>query len=366
MIDFGYNLLVNPSATNGLTGWTAMNVTQEINGCTGYCFRFDTIAYLKQNINLDTSITNIFYISCYFKPQTVVNISQVQAYIKVTVFYSDNTKDIFYIICTTTNSNWLMFGESITVNDKKTIVNASFEVITNGISGYFDDLFISEDYRTLDTPIWAHDSTITVIGVTETTIKISWTPAFGRNPLKIYRINYGEYIDISANVTTATITGLQPKTEYTISLAVVDINNKSNENGPTIKVTTLPDTQAPTWPPSAQIIVEGASENTLSIAWTAANDNVAVTQYRIYCNDIQVGTTSETTFTISNLNSDVAYKIAVDAGDAAGNFSSKIQTTGKTIKSYQVGSGVLELEALGGCINPKVIIPIYVFFTKLQ
>jgi hypothetical protein len=360
MIDFGPNLLVNPSAESGIDGWTAINVNKNPVGYTGACFGFGIDGYLKQFINIDTSITNIFYISCYFKPQVAINIPQVQAYLRAIVRYTDGTEDITIITCSCKSTIWAFFDGDIAINEQKTIREATFEAVTNGITGYFDEFFFAEDYRQLETPIWGHNAAITIDNIGITTIALHWTAAFGRNSLKTYRINCnGEYTDVSATQTSYTLTKLHPATKYDIQIAVVDVNNKSNEDGPKATATTLPDTIPPFFPPSAQVVVTGSTENSISIEWTAAQDNIGVAKYRIYCNDTQVGTTQNTNFTVSNLIPLTSYTLAIDAIDAAGNASGKIQTTGQTTKSYEYGSGVLELEMLGGCVSPNVIMPEY-------
>lgn len=117
------------------------------------------------------------------------------------------------------------------------------------------------------------------------------------------------------------------------------------------------DTQAPTVP--ASLRRTGATSSTASIRWNASTDNVGVTGYRVYRNGQQVGTSSNTTFTDSSLQSSTAYAYTVRAFDATNNVSGvsnavSITTdsggsTGGTInKRVSMGSDDAEEFASGG------------------
>lgn len=97
-----------------------------------------------------------------------------------------------------------------------------------------------------------------------------------------------------------------------------------------------PDTQAPTVPTGLGIA--GTTTSTISLSWTASNDNVGVAGYKIFrctgaCSpNTQVGTSTTTSFTSSGLAASTTYSYAVSAYDAAGNtsaLSSAIQGTTK-------------------------------------
>ena len=95
-----------------------------------------------------------------------------------------------------------------------------------------------------------------------------------------------------------------------------------------------PDTQAPTAPTNfAATTVSGSQIN---LSWTAATDNVGVTNYLVEqcldssCTFSQVGTTTGTTFNATGLNSGTAYDFRVRATDAAGNLGSYSNTASAT------------------------------------
>jgi chitodextrinase len=83
--------------------------------------------------------------------------------------------------------------------------------------------------------------------------------------------------------------------------------------------TPVPDTQAPTAP--SNLRSTGRTATTVSLAWDAASDNVAVTGYDVYRDGVKVGTTASLSFTDSNLIASTTYAYTVRAFDAANNDS---------------------------------------------
>src|SRR5436309_2205740 len=81
------------------------------------------------------------------------------------------------------------------------------------------------------------------------------------------------------------------------------------------------DSTPPAAPQSLRATV--ATRTSLSMTWTAASDNVAVSGYRIYVDGTAAGDTTATSFTLGGLSCGHDYEISVDAVDAVGNRSSK-------------------------------------------
>ena len=78
-----------------------------------------------------------------------------------------------------------------------------------------------------------------------------------------------------------------------------------------------------TQPPSAprNLTVTSKTSGSVSLKWNASTDNVGVAGYAIYANGSQVGTTSSTSYTVTNLSPSTTYTFVVKAYDAAGNLS---------------------------------------------
>ena len=99
------------------------------------------------------------------------------------------------------------------------------------------------------------------------------------------------------------------------------------------------DTQAPTVP--ASLRKTGATSSTASIRWNASTDNVGVAGYRIYRNGQQVGTTSNTSFTDTSLQSSTAYTYMVRAFDATNNLSGASSAVSVTTESGGTGGSTI-------------------------
>jgi len=87
---------------------------------------------------------------------------------------------------------------------------------------------------------------------------------------------------------------------------------------------TVADQAAPSVP--AGLAAPTRTATTIALSWTAATDNVGVTGYKIYRGGTQVGTSSTTNYTDSNLTPSNNYSYTVAAYDAAGNTSAQSST----------------------------------------
>ncbi|MBV6646863.1 MAG: T9SS type A sorting domain-containing protein, partial [Cyclobacteriaceae bacterium] len=82
------------------------------------------------------------------------------------------------------------------------------------------------------------------------------------------------------------------------------------------------DTQPPTAP--TNLSASGISASGFSISWDASSDNIGVTGYNVYVDGVLDGTTSLVSYSISGLSASTAYDVEVEATDAAGNLSTRV------------------------------------------
>ena len=105
------------------------------------------------------------------------------------------------------------------------------------------------------------------------------------------------------------------------------------------------DTQAPTVPTG--LTAASVTQNSLSLSWTAATDNVGVTAYEVYQNGVLLnGNVTTTTYAVSGLVCNTAYSYTVKAKDAAGNVSGLSTALSKTTAVCTVNSLVIYDDAL--------------------
>jgi hypothetical protein len=79
------------------------------------------------------------------------------------------------------------------------------------------------------------------------------------------------------------------------------------------------DVQAPSEP--TNLAISSVNKTSLTLSWTASDDDIATTGYLIFIGDSIVDSNVSTSYTFKNLNCGTVYPISVKAYDAGGNLS---------------------------------------------
>lgn len=180
---------------------------------------------------------------------------------------------------------------------------------------------------------------------TETTIDFSWTASTGSAGVKGYNLYLNGVFNVFVETTQFKFTNLQAYTQYKLEVEAVATDNTLSEKASILVSTT--DETAPTEPTN----LSGTStQYTITLAWDASTDNVAVTEYHIYLNGERQKRVYTTNYTLTGLDADTEYIVEVEARDAAGNKSSKasIQLVTKSISSSVQGTTINPLIRLSG------------------
>ena len=202
---------------------------------------------------------------------------------------------------------------------------------------YTDTFSISVSGSTVTPPPPATDTiapstpgNLTTAVVSSTQINLSWsasTDNVGVTGYEVYRNN--------AKVTTVTSTsysntGLSGSTTYTFYVKAVDAASNVSSASNTISATTSAeaDTSAPTPPPTLNVALITATQ--INLIWTASTDNVGVTGYEVYRNNVKVATVTSLTHSNTGLASSTVYTFYVKAVDAAANVSAASSTVSAT------------------------------------
>ena len=120
--------------------------------------------------------------------------------------------------------------------------------------------------------------------------------------------------------------------------------------------TSSTDSQAPTAPTS--LASTSKTSTSITLAWNASTDNVAVTGYDVYANSVFKTTVSGLSATITGLTASTSYSIYVKAKDAAGNTSASSSTIAVTTNSSGTGGNATDLlfsEYIEGSGNNKAL-----------
>jgi endonuclease I/chitodextrinase len=98
------------------------------------------------------------------------------------------------------------------------------------------------------------------------------------------------------------------------------------------------DTEAPTTP--TNVTLTDITFNSINISWSASSDNIGVTGYNIYVDDVLTAQTSSaiTNTNISNLSTNTDYTFAIIAKDLINNRSDSAVISGATLEDTQAPS----------------------------
>lgn len=145
--------------------------------------------------------------------------------------------------------------------------------------------------------------------VTDTTATITWNAVDGA---KAYNVYVNGVLAGTVSSTSFDLSGLTALTGYTIEIEAV--NDAGAGNKTSVEFTTL---DTPIVAPGA---VEGLTSSNISdtgadLTWTAVN---GATSYNVYVNGVLVGTTSNTSYSLSGLTAETGYTIEVEAVNEAG------------------------------------------------
>lgn len=163
---------------------------------------------------------------------------------------------------------------------------------------------------------------LTADGIGEEQVTLHWNNSDDADSWMLYLDD--EFVGETTD-TLYTYTSLSPYTEYT--LKVVAVNEVGQSDPASIKTKTIDET-APTTP--AEITAEVLSPYSIALSWTASEDNVGVTRYRVFVNGVQESRPKTNNYTLTGLDPDTEYTIAVDAVDASGNTSEQVVVKTRT------------------------------------
>lgn len=105
-------------------------------------------------------------------------------------------------------------------------------------------------------------------------------------------------------------------------------SDSNNGTSPFTPWRTGTDTTPPTAPTNLKASVISSSQ--INLTWTASTDNVGVTNYKVFRNNVQVGQNLNPSFNNTGLTANTTYTYYVIAYDAAGNSSPKSASVSAT------------------------------------
>ncbi|KKS07707.1 hypothetical protein A3K01_01455 [candidate division WWE3 bacterium RIFOXYD1_FULL_43_17] len=176
-------------------------------------------------------------------------------------------------------------------------------------------------------------SNLAATAASSSQINLSWsasTDNVGVTGYEVYRNN--------VKVATVTSTsynnsGLTSSTSYSFYVKAFDAasNYSAASNTATATTLTVADTSAPSTPANLTASVVSATQ--INLSWSASTDNVGVTGYEVYRNNVKVATVTATSYSNTGLSSSTTYSFYVKAIDAASNVSAASNTVSATTQA---------------------------------
>ncbi len=175
------------------------------------------------------------------------------------------------------------------------------------------------------TMAWPSGGTMTASNPTPSGVTLAWTPAAagtGVTSYVIIRNNSDIIASVDGTATSCDITGLTSGATYTFQVQAFNSATSWSSPGPSATATTMEDTGTPAWP-SGTLTATNTSSSGVTLTWSAATDDAAVTGYQIYQDGASIATVSGSTLTynVTGLNPGTTYTFKVEAGDDAGNWT---------------------------------------------
>lgn len=166
--------------------------------------------------------------------------------------------------------------------------------------------------------------------VSQSQINLTWTPSLdnvGVTGYDVYRNNTKVGTVTSASYTN---TGLTAGTTYTFFIKAFDAAGNVSGASNTVSATTFaaPDATAPTAP--ANLIATVISSTQINLTWSASTDDVGVTAYEVYRDNVKVATITTTGYGDATRSPATTYYYYVKARDASGNLSTASATVAAT------------------------------------
>jgi chitodextrinase len=163
---------------------------------------------------------------------------------------------------------------------------------------------------------------LTVTSSTASSVSLSWSPATDNVGVTGYAVTVNGAPAGTTSTTAYYVGALTCGTVFTFAVTASDAAGNTSTPS-TLMASTAPCVTGDVTPPTAPTgLTETASTPTsVTIAWSASTDNVAVAGYSVSLDGAQVAATFLTGYTVTGLTCASTHLVGVEAYDAAGNRS---------------------------------------------
>jgi chitodextrinase len=190
-----------------------------------------------------------------------------------------------------------------------------------------------------DTQAPTKPGTLVFSSVNSASVTVTWAASTDNVGVTGYRVSRGGVLLDTVTNTSFTDPGLTPATSYSYSVVAVDAaSNASTASTGNVTTLSASDTQPPSAP--GALVFSNVSASSVTVTWTAAQDNVGVTGYKVSRNGSVITTTTALSVIDSPLAASTTYNYSVVALDAAGNASTASTGTIATSSGGSTGNAI--------------------------
>jgi chitodextrinase len=164
---------------------------------------------------------------------------------------------------------------------------------------------------------------LSATAISDDQIDLTWDASTDNVAVAGYRIYRDNVLVATSPTNSYSNTGLDPATEYEYEVSAIDAeSNESARSAPDSATTEASgDTEAPSIPQN--LSATAISDDQIDLTWAASTDNVGVTGYNIYRDNVLIDTSPTNSYSDTGLDPATEYEYEVSAFDAASNESAR-------------------------------------------
>jgi len=196
----------------------------------------------------------------------------------------------------------------------------------------------SDTQNTVDQAAPSQPSGVTAVNISSTSITLTWAASTDNVATTGYRI-FRDNVSIGTTSTLQYVDqGLTANTLYQYEIAAYDAAANESDRSEAVMVSTssVSTDQTPPSKPDGVTAVN-ISSTSITLTWAASTDNVATTGYRVFRDNVSIGTTSTLQYVDQGLSPNTQYQYEIAAYDAAANESNRSDVV--VVSTAQVVSG---------------------------
>jgi chitodextrinase len=188
-------------------------------------------------------------------------------------------------------------------------------------------------------PAWEAGAVLGTEPVGDDGVRLSWPKANDDRGVGGYRVYVDGTPEATTTKTTHLVDELNSGEEYQFEVRALDL--AGNSSAPLAASFTMPDLAPPTWQEHAEVAVAEYGEDSLTLIWSEARDDLGVTGYRVGLTGTSGIQTEQTEATLTGLEPGSSYLVEVRARDDAGNWSTPLTQSVRTARAFIDASGHL-------------------------